>query len=237
MEPPSVHRELLLPAPVLEPPEAPPLTWTSPNPFWLEIHRDPIRPGPIRVGIRVREGSRVDDDLPREFAPPARSGVRSAVSRGGHPKARRVRPSGRRPAASPLTIRDPARGGHRRLPASNPGLTYAPGPRRDPPTPLPANPDLGGGAVLSSFQPLRRTPGSRPQDRDGNASRRTRLPRRDARASPRTPTAGGTDRPRIVARAMDDTGRGALAVMASDPSQCGATLSRGFRDPRHSPAL
>ncbi|MGA8274744.1 MAG: hypothetical protein WB789_05710 [Thermoplasmata archaeon] len=40
MEAPSVHRELLLPAPVPEPPETPPLTWTSPTRFWLEIHRD-----------------------------------------------------------------------------------------------------------------------------------------------------------------------------------------------------
>ncbi len=35
-----VHRELLLPTPVKEPQEIPPLVWTSPNPFWLEIHRE-----------------------------------------------------------------------------------------------------------------------------------------------------------------------------------------------------
>ncbi|MGD0257615.1 MAG: hypothetical protein ABSB90_07030 [Thermoplasmata archaeon] len=42
MEDCSVHRELLLPAPVQEPPETPPLIWTSPTTFWLEIHRDPM---------------------------------------------------------------------------------------------------------------------------------------------------------------------------------------------------
>ncbi len=35
----SVHRELLLPTPTEEPPEMPPLVWTSLAPFWLEIHR------------------------------------------------------------------------------------------------------------------------------------------------------------------------------------------------------
>jgi hypothetical protein len=40
MEAPSVHRELLLPAPVQESPETPPLIWTSMAPFWLEIHRE-----------------------------------------------------------------------------------------------------------------------------------------------------------------------------------------------------
>ena len=46
---PSVHRELLLPAPVPEPPETPPLTWTSPTRFWLEIHRDPS--GRVRYAL------------------------------------------------------------------------------------------------------------------------------------------------------------------------------------------
>jgi hypothetical protein len=49
MELPSVHRELLLPAPVQESPEIPPLTWTSPTPFWLEVHRDPS--GKVRYAL------------------------------------------------------------------------------------------------------------------------------------------------------------------------------------------
>jgi hypothetical protein len=49
MEPPSVHRELLLPGPVQEPREIPPLTWTSPTRFWLEIHRDPS--GRVRYAL------------------------------------------------------------------------------------------------------------------------------------------------------------------------------------------
>ena len=40
MDTASIHRELLLPTPSEEPPEIPPLVWTSPSPFWLEIHRD-----------------------------------------------------------------------------------------------------------------------------------------------------------------------------------------------------
>lgn len=36
----SVHRELLLPTPVKDPPEIPPLVWSSGDPFWLEIHRE-----------------------------------------------------------------------------------------------------------------------------------------------------------------------------------------------------
>jgi len=35
-----VHRELLLPTPVKDPPEIPPLVWSSGDPFWLEIHRE-----------------------------------------------------------------------------------------------------------------------------------------------------------------------------------------------------
>lgn len=34
------HRELLLPAPIKEPPAIPPLVWTSGNPFWLEFHKE-----------------------------------------------------------------------------------------------------------------------------------------------------------------------------------------------------
>jgi hypothetical protein len=49
MEVPSVHRELLLPAPVPEPPEIPPLTWTSSTTFWLEIHRD--QSGRVRYAL------------------------------------------------------------------------------------------------------------------------------------------------------------------------------------------
>ncbi len=35
-----VHRELLLPTPVKDPPEISPLVWSSGDPFWLEIHRE-----------------------------------------------------------------------------------------------------------------------------------------------------------------------------------------------------
>ena len=34
------HRELLLPTPVEDSPEIPPLVWSSGDPFWLEIHRE-----------------------------------------------------------------------------------------------------------------------------------------------------------------------------------------------------
>ncbi|HLM90794.1 MAG TPA: hypothetical protein VK424_01915 [Thermoplasmata archaeon] len=45
----NVHRELLLPTPTEEPPEMPPLVWTSLAPFWLEIHREPA--GRVRYAL------------------------------------------------------------------------------------------------------------------------------------------------------------------------------------------
>ena len=57
----SIHRELLLPTPTEEPPEIPPLVWTSSNPFWLEIHRDPS--GRVRYAL----GSNSATDLESMF--------------------------------------------------------------------------------------------------------------------------------------------------------------------------
>jgi len=36
-----VHRELFLPGPTKEPPVIAPIAWSTSNPFWLEIHREP----------------------------------------------------------------------------------------------------------------------------------------------------------------------------------------------------
>ncbi len=236
MEPTSVHRELLLPAPVHEPPEIPPLTWTSSTPFWLEVHGTGQQ-GSLHPRIRIREGPRVDDDLPREYALPTRCGVRTTVSRGGHHQTRSVRAGGRRPATSPPPARASARGRYRRLPTSHPGLPHAPGSRCGPTAPIPADPNLGRRTALPAFQPVRGTTGSRPPGRDGVSSRRTCLSRRAARTSPRAPTAGGADRSRFLAGAVDDQGWRALALLASNPPQSGTALSRRVRYPRHRPVL
>ncbi len=45
----SVHREPLLPTPVKDPPEIPPLVWSSGEPFSLEIHRE--RDGRVRYAL------------------------------------------------------------------------------------------------------------------------------------------------------------------------------------------
>jgi hypothetical protein len=49
MDATGFHRELLLPSPTKEPPEIPPIVWTSGNPFWLEIHREEA--GRVRYSI------------------------------------------------------------------------------------------------------------------------------------------------------------------------------------------
>ena len=45
----SVHRELLLPSPTKDPPETAPLVWNTPDPFWLEIHRE--KDGRVRYAL------------------------------------------------------------------------------------------------------------------------------------------------------------------------------------------
>jgi len=50
MDPRSVHRELLLPPPVEEPLEIPPLIWPTSTPFWLEVHREPTGPVHYLIG-------------------------------------------------------------------------------------------------------------------------------------------------------------------------------------------
>ena len=159
------------------------------------------------------------------------------MPRGGNSQARSVRPGGRRPTASPPPARTSAGGGYRGLLASYSGLPHVRGPRLSPATPLPADQDLGRRALLASFQPLRGTTGSRPQGRNGVASRRASLPCRASRASPRATTTGGADRARIVAGAVDDPGWSALAFVAGDPTQAGTTVPRRVRDSRHPSVL
>src|SRR5271157_3844187 len=55
MESGTVHRELLLPTPVKEPPEVPPLIWSSGDPFWLEIHRETA--GRVRYSLGSNSAS------------------------------------------------------------------------------------------------------------------------------------------------------------------------------------
>jgi len=49
VSPDFVHRELLLPSPTKDPPEIGPFTWTSGNPYCLEIHRD--KDGHVRYAL------------------------------------------------------------------------------------------------------------------------------------------------------------------------------------------
>jgi hypothetical protein len=58
MDYPPVHRELLLPTPVKEPAEIPPLVWTSSKSFWLEIHRGPS--GRIRYALGSNSATDLD---------------------------------------------------------------------------------------------------------------------------------------------------------------------------------